>query len=133
MRQNSGNVAKIFGTQITFDMFCALKSLKVKLKAISEFPNVWGEYKNHSNPYIQGTTVPCDMSPSDTLPYMQNIVISPQRYTGKRKAGFKGHQFFHCALRFSATRDTTSSTDNHCPPALFNVGHWLALCVSLYP
>ena len=48
----------IFGTQITFDMFCAVKSLKVKAR--SEFPNVWGEYKNHSNPYIQGTTVPCD-------------------------------------------------------------------------
>ena len=26
----------------------------------TEFSNVWGEYKNHSNPYIQGTTVPCD-------------------------------------------------------------------------
>ena len=39
-------------------MFCAVKSLNVKAR--SEFPNVWGEYKNHSNPYIQGTTVPCD-------------------------------------------------------------------------
>ena len=43
-------------------MICAVKSLKVKfdlkLKAKSEFSNVWGEYKNHSNPYIQGTTVP---------------------------------------------------------------------------
>ena len=47
---------EIFGTQITFDMFCAMK-----LKVRSEFPNVWGEYKNHSNPYIQGTTVPCDI------------------------------------------------------------------------
>ena len=45
-------------------MICAVKSLKAKftckLKARSEFSNVWGEYKNHSNPYIQGTTVPCD-------------------------------------------------------------------------
>ena len=31
------------------------------MKVRTEFSNVWGEYKNHSNPYIQGTTVPCDM------------------------------------------------------------------------
>ena len=35
--------------------------INLKLKARSEFPNVCGEYKNHSNPYIQGTTVPCDI------------------------------------------------------------------------
>ena len=33
----------------------------LKLKVRTEFPNVWGEYKYHSNPYIQGTTVPCDI------------------------------------------------------------------------
>ena len=44
---------EIFGAQLTFDMFCAVKSLKVKLTSRSEFPNAWGEYKNHSNPYIQ--------------------------------------------------------------------------------
>ena len=33
----------------------------LKLKARSEFPNVWGEYKKHSKSYIQGTTVPCDV------------------------------------------------------------------------
>ena len=39
-----------------------IKSQKdLKLKARSKFPNVWGEYKNHSNPYIRGTTVPCDL------------------------------------------------------------------------
>ena len=32
----------------------------LKLKVRTEFPNVWGEYKYHGNPYIQGTTVPCD-------------------------------------------------------------------------
>ena len=32
------------------------------MKVRTEFSNVWGEYKNHSNPYIQGTTVPCDIS-----------------------------------------------------------------------
>ena len=32
----------------------------LKLKVRTEFPNVWGEYKYNSNPYIQGTTVPCD-------------------------------------------------------------------------
>ena len=37
------------------------RKIDLKLKARSEFPNVWGEYKNHSNPYIQGTTVPCDI------------------------------------------------------------------------
>ena len=62
---------------------------------------------------------------------------------------FKGLQFFHRAfyarLRFSATRDTTSSTDNHCPVALqrcqrllngtpygyLHVRHRPAMCVSL--
>ena len=35
---------EIFGTQITFDMFCTVKSLKdLKPRARSEFPNVWGE------------------------------------------------------------------------------------------
>ena len=42
----------------SFQTFSAIKSLKVKVR--TEFSNVWGEYKNHSNPYIQGTTVPCD-------------------------------------------------------------------------
>ena len=37
---------QIFGTQITFDMFCAVNSLKLKLKARGEFPNVRGEYRN---------------------------------------------------------------------------------------
>ena len=32
----------------------------MKLKVRTEFPNVWGEYKNHSNPYIHSTTVLCD-------------------------------------------------------------------------
>ena len=34
--------------------------IDLKLKARSEFPNVWGEYKNLSNPFIQGTTLPYD-------------------------------------------------------------------------
>ena len=40
-------------------MLCCkiIKSLNnLKLKVRTEFPNVWGEYKYHSNPYIQGTT-----------------------------------------------------------------------------
>ena len=42
-------------------MCCAVKSLNnLKLKVRNEFPNVWGEYKYRGNPYIQGTTVPCD-------------------------------------------------------------------------
>ena len=51
----------------------------LKLKVRTEFPNVWGEYKYHSNPYIQGTTVPCDIS--------VRIHIAHARATGKRKAG----------------------------------------------
>ena len=34
----------------------------LKLKVRTEFPNVWGEYIYHGNPYIPGTTVPCDTS-----------------------------------------------------------------------
>ena len=53
----------LFGTQITFNMICAGKIIKsqidLKLKARSEFP--MGRIQNHSNPYIQGTTVPCDI------------------------------------------------------------------------
>ena len=41
----------------SFHTFSALKS---EMKVRTEFSNVWEEYKNHSNPYIQGTTVPCD-------------------------------------------------------------------------
>ena len=46
----------------SFHTFSPIKSLKVKIKVKKgiEFSNVRGEYKNHSNPYIQGTTVPCD-------------------------------------------------------------------------
>ena len=37
--------------QFCFDMFYAVKSsdveLTLKLKTRTEFPNVWGEYKNH--------------------------------------------------------------------------------------
>ena len=48
-----------------FDMFYAVKSSEVKLilklKTRTEFPNVWGEYKNHSNPYTHSTTVLCDI------------------------------------------------------------------------
>ena len=39
----------------------------LKLKVRTEFPNVWGEYKYHTNPYIQGTTVPCDSSTCNTF------------------------------------------------------------------
>ena len=35
---------------------CAVKLFEYE----SEFPNVCGEYTYHGNPYIQGTTVPCD-------------------------------------------------------------------------
>ena len=42
----------IIGAQITFDMFCDVKSLNVlKLKARTQFPNIWGGYNNHSIPY----------------------------------------------------------------------------------
>ena len=45
------------------DLCCKIikSEIELKLKARSELPNLWGEYKNHSNPYIQGTTVPCDV------------------------------------------------------------------------
>ena len=33
----------------------------IELKVRTGFSNVRGEYKYHSNPYIQGTTVPCDI------------------------------------------------------------------------
>ena len=44
------------------DLRCKIikSEIDLKLKARSEFSNVWGKYKNHGNPYIQGTTVPCD-------------------------------------------------------------------------
>ena len=48
------------------DLCCKIikSEIDLKLKARSEFSNVWGEYKDHSNPFIQGTTVPCDIPPS---------------------------------------------------------------------
>ena len=91
--------------------------------------------------------------------YIYNIIRVSVRHTtvylfhrsatGKRKAGslqvqkspIRGSQFY-ARLRFSATRDTTSSTGNHCPSALqrllngtpygyLRVRHRPALCVSL--
>ena len=44
-------------------MYCSVNSLSqrnLKLKVRTVFQNVWGVYKYHGNPYIQGTTVPCD-------------------------------------------------------------------------
>ena len=35
---------------------------EAKLNERTEFPNVWGEYKYHGNPYMQDTPVPCDTS-----------------------------------------------------------------------
>ena len=46
---------EIFGILFSFHILSAIKDLKVKVR--TEFPNVWGE---HSNPYIPGTTVPCE-------------------------------------------------------------------------
>ena len=52
---------EIFCMLFSFQIFSALKSSYLKVKVRTGFSNVWGEYKNHSNPYIQGTTVPCDI------------------------------------------------------------------------
>ena len=63
-------------------MFCVLKSLKgeidLQLKVRTPFSNVWGEYKYHGNPYIQGTTVPCDK----VLPYLVITAVDCQ-HTGE--------------------------------------------------
>ena len=50
-------LTEMFGILFSFDIYGAVKSLKVKVKARTEFSIVWGEYKNHTNPYIQGTIV----------------------------------------------------------------------------
>ena len=50
--------SELFHTQFCFDMFYVVKSSEVditKLKVRTEFPNVWLEYKYHSNPYIHST------------------------------------------------------------------------------
>ena len=56
----SGNLMKYLVHRLLFVLCCQIikSQIDLKLKARSEFPNVWGE---HSNPYIQGTTVPCDI------------------------------------------------------------------------
>jgi hypothetical protein len=41
--------------------YVVLQNLKEGTHVRTVFQNVWGEYKYHSNPYIQGTTVPCDI------------------------------------------------------------------------
>ena len=45
------------------DLYCKIikSEIHLKLKARSEFSNEWGEYKNHSNPYTQGATIPSDI------------------------------------------------------------------------
>ena len=96
--------------------------------------------KYHSNPYIQYPT-------SDILPYIYFTValranVKPAHC--KFKVAHSVSQFY-ARLRFSATRDTTSSTDNRCPAALqrcqrllngtsygyLRVTHRPAMCVSL--
>ena len=58
---------QIFCMLFSFHTFSAIK---FKVKVGTEFSNVWGEYKNHSNPYIQGTTVPCDCCQVRTTPHV---------------------------------------------------------------
>ena len=68
--------------QITFDTFCAVKSqTDLKLKARSEYSNVWGEYKNHSNLCIQGTIVACDNTGCRTTKVQQAHSRLAQLYT----------------------------------------------------
>ena len=60
--------------------------------------------------------------PSDTLPYIY-FTVALRANVKPAHCKFKGRQFFrrvshgYARLRFSATRDTTSSTDNHCHAA----------------
>ena len=50
-----------FGTQLIFDMYCAVNSKKLEIESKNCISKCMGTcYKYHSNPYIQGTTVPCD-------------------------------------------------------------------------
>ena len=53
-----------FGTQLIFDMYCAVNSKKLEIESKNCISKCMGRiytcYKYHSNPYIQGTTVPCD-------------------------------------------------------------------------
>ena len=41
---------------------------------MNEFSNVWGEYKYHDNPYIQGTTIPCDVQCKKSADQIQSLV-----------------------------------------------------------
>ena len=50
------------------------------MKVGTEFSNVWGEYKNHSNPYIQGTTVPCDNSTSHSSNLKMCVCLATRVY-----------------------------------------------------
>ena len=43
----------IFVKYLAHSFVLTCNNLKLKVK--TEFPNVWGEYKYHGNPYIQGT------------------------------------------------------------------------------
>ena len=46
------------GVPLVFHILSAIKLLNdLKVKARSQFPNVWEEYKHHSNPYIQDRTL----------------------------------------------------------------------------
>ena len=85
--------------------------------------------------------------PSNTLPYIY-FTVALRATVKPAHCKFKGRQFSshsYARLRFSVTRDTTSSTDNHYPAALqrfqrvlngtpygyLRVRHWPAMCVSL--
>ena len=61
----------------------------LKLKVRTEFPNVWGEYKYHGNPYIQGTTVPCDI-PAECWPLSRAPCVDICTATEYREQEFGG-------------------------------------------
>ena len=56
-------ISDINGTLGTVTVKDPIHTLQVKKSDTDSHTrtNVWGEYKNHSNRYIQGTTVPCDI------------------------------------------------------------------------
>ena len=74
---------EIFGIQFSFHILSAIKSSKLKVKVRTDFLMYGENTKYHSNPYIQGTTVPCDKNFRTVSSPKKTVMLSRRRWQRK--------------------------------------------------
>ena len=95
-------------------MFGAVKSVDLKLKVGTEFPNVWGEYKHHSNPYIHSTIDYTDRGHAENDRYtkysLQVDTIAVTSLINPRRMRSKGYSTWSVILSVCSSVTTFSAT-----------------------